>query len=171
MLDVETCVMEMTRQRVILVFVFPCANKAGQAAERFRIERQSFADFAGRGTAAIADDVGGHGCAEFAVTFIDMLDGALALISTGKIEIDVRPFAALFGEKAFKEKAHANRIYSGNAERVANGAVGGRSASLHENIVFVAETNDVPNDQEVAGKIEFFDERELAIDLLARFFV
>ena len=56
-------------------------------------------DFARGGASAISDDVGGHGGAVLAVALVDVLDDALALIAAGKIDIDVGPFAALFGEK------------------------------------------------------------------------
>ena len=48
----------------------------------------------------------------------------------GKIDIDVGPFAALFGEEAFEEEVHADGVDGGDAERVADGAVGGGAASL-----------------------------------------
>ena len=128
---------------------------------------QHFADVAHRRAAAISDDVGGHGGAQLAVALVDVLDGALALIAAGQIEIDVRPLAALFGKKALEEQFHVHRIDGRDAERIADRAVGGRSAALHQNVLAPAEVDDVPDDQEIAGQIEFFDERELAIDLAA----
>jgi len=95
------------------------------------------------------------------------LNGALALISAGKIEVDIGPFAAFFGEKSFEKQVHSDRVNGSNAQRVTHGAIGGRTAALHEDIVFAAEADDVPNDEEVAGKIEFFDQGQFAFDLLA----
>ena len=151
--------------------VFPGADEAGEAIQGFRIERQSLADFARGRAAAIGDDVGGHGRAQFSVAFVDILNGALALVAAGQIEIDVRPFAALFGEESFEEKIHADGIDRGDAERVADGAVGGRAAPLHENILLAAEADDVPDDQKIAGEIELFDQGEFAFDLAPRAFV
>ena len=99
------------------------------------------------------------------------MNGALALIAAREIEVDVRPFAALFGEKPLEEQIHAHRIDRGDAQRVADGAIGRRAAALHQNIFFAAEADDVPDDQEIAGEIEFFDQREFAVDLSARAFV
>ena len=161
----------MAFQRVVRIFVFPRAHQAGQAVQRFRVERQRLADFARRRTPAIGDDVGGHGRAQFSVALVNILNGALALIAAGQIEIDVRPFAALLGKKSLEEQIHADRIDGGNAQRIADRAVGRRTAPLHQNILLAAEANDVPNDQEIAGKIEFFDQRQFAFDLLARFLV
>ena len=101
------------------------------------------------------------------VALVDILDGALALIAAGKVEIDVRPFAALLGEKALEQQLHRDRVDGGDAERITDRAVGGRSAALHQNILAAAELDDVPDDQEIAGELEFLDERELAFDLAA----
>ena len=167
LLKIEAGVAELAVERVGRIFVFPRAHQAGKAIQRFRIERKRLADFARRRAAAIGDHVGGHGRAQFPVALVDVLNGALALIAAGKIEIDVRPFAALFGKKPLEEQVHADRIDGGDAQRVADRAVGRRAASLHQNIVLAAEANDVPDDQEIAGEVEFFDQRQFALDLLA----
>ncbi len=52
-------------------------------------------------------------------------------------------------------------------ERVANSAIGSRAAALHQNILLAAKSHDIPDDQEVAGQIEFLDQRQFALDLLA----
>ncbi len=95
------------------------------------------------------------------------MDGALALIAAGEIEIDVGPLAAFLGKKALEEQFHFDRIDGRDAERIADRAVGGRSTALHQNVLAAAEVDDVPNDQEIAGQVELFDEREFAIDLAA----
>ncbi len=133
--------------------------------QRFGIEAQRLADFARGGASAIGDDVGGHGRAEFAVALVDVLDDALALIAAGQVEIDVGPLAALFGQEALEEQFHADRIDRGDSERVADGAVGGRAASLDQNVLLAAEAHDVPDDEEVAGELELFDQRQFALDL------
>ena len=143
-------------ERVVGIAVFPRAHEAGEAIERFRIERERLADFARGRASAIGDDVRGHGRAQFSVALVDVLNGALALVAAGQIEIDVRPFAALFGKKSLEEQIHSHRIDGGDAERVADGAVGRRAAPLHQNILLAAEANDVPDDQEVAGEIRAF---------------
>src|SRR6185437_13114203 len=105
----------------------------------------------------IGDNVCRHGRAQFSVALVDILNGAFALIAARQIEIDVRPFAALLGEKPLKKKVHPDRINGGDAKRVADGAVGCRAASLNENILSAAEAHDVPNDQKISSEVEFFD--------------
>ncbi len=104
---------------------------------------------------------------KLSVALVDVLNGALALVAAGKIEIDVGPFAALFGKKALEEQVHADRIDGGDAERVADRAVGGRAAPLHQNVLLAAEAHDVPDDQEIAGEVELFDQGQFALDLPA----
>ena len=69
--------------------------------------------------------------------------------------------------KRSKSKFHADGIDGGDAERVADGAIGGRSAALHQNVLLAAEADQVPDDQEISFEIEFFDQRQFAFDLAA----
>src|ERR1019366_8660074 len=77
------------------------------------------------------------------------------------------PLAALFAEEAFEEKVHADGVDGGDFERVADGAIGGAAAALREDVVLFAEAHDVPDDEEVTGEMELFNEREFALDLKA----
>ena len=56
--------------------------------------------------------------------------------------------------KRSKSSSMRDRIDGGDAERVADGAVGGRAAALHEDAALAAEADDVPDDQEVAREVE-----------------
>ena len=82
-----------------------------------------------------------------------------------QVEVDVGPLAALLGEEALEEQLHADRVDGRDAERVADGAVGGRAAALAEDAALAAEADDVPDDQEVAGEVELLDEGELVLEL------
>ena len=130
----------------------PVAYQAGEAGELLVFEAERLAYFARRGTAAIADDVGGHGCAELAIALVDVLDDLLAVIAGGQIEIDVGPFAAVLAQEALEEQFHADRIDSGDFKRIADGGVGCRAAPLHQNAVLLAVAHDLPDDEKVAGK-------------------
>ena len=99
------------------------------------------------------------------VFLVDVLDDALAAIAARQIEVDVRPFAALFRQEPLEQQIHPDRIDGRDAEAVADGAVGRRAAPLHEDVLLPAVIDDVPDDQEVAGEIELLDEIELALDL------
>ncbi len=96
-----------------------------------------------------------------------MLDDALATVAARQIEVDVGPFTALFGQKSLEEQLHADRIDGRNPEAVADSTVGGRTPSLHEDVVLSAEIHDVPDDQEIAGKVQLFDQVQFARHLVA----
>ena len=143
----------------------------GEPVDLRRRRAQRLAHLARGAAAAIGDDVGGHRRAEPAVLLVDVLNDALAAVAARQIEIDVGPFAALFREEALEQQLHLDRIDGGDAEAVADGAVGGRAAALHEDVLLPAVVHDVPDDQEVAGEIELLDQIELARDLRARLVV
>ena len=163
--DVEAGLAKLALGGVLGVLPFPGAHQAGELFERGDFEAQRLADFARGGAAAIGDDVGGHGRAQLAEALVDVLDGVLALVAAGQVDIDIGPLAALFGEEALEEQVHADGVDGGDFERVADGAVGGRAAALRQNVVLFAEAHDVPHDQEVARQLELFDQRQFALDL------
>ena len=103
-----------------------------------------------------------------AVALVDILDHALALIAAGKIDIDVGPFAAFFGKKAFEEEIHADRVDRGDSERVTDGAVSRGATALAENPLLFCEANQIPDDQKVAAEPKLLDELEFAFNLMPR---
>ena len=132
------------------------------------VERQGLAHLARRAPAAIGNHVGRHRRAVLAVLLVDVLDHALAAIAARQVEIDVGPLAALLRQEPLEQQIHPDRIHRRDPEAVADGAVGGRAAPLHEDVLLPAEIDDVPDDEEIAGEIELLDEVQLARDLGAR---
>ena len=130
------------------------------------IEAQRLADLARCRLAAIGNDVGCHCGAQFAVTLIDVLDGLLALLFRGQIEIDVRPLSTALAQKTLEEQLHADRINGRDLECIADGGIGRTAAALDQNVVAFAELDDVPNDEEVSGKAKLCDQRQLMFHLL-----
>ena len=100
-----------------------------------------------------------------AVLLEDVLDGLLALVARGQVDVDVGPLAALLGEEALEEQSHRHGVDGGDAERITHGAVRGRAASLGEHRRLAGEARDVVHDQEVAGEVELLDDGELVLDL------
>src|SRR5207244_488066 len=128
---------------------FPRPHQAREAAQSVLIKTQRLTDLARRGATPIGNDVGSHGGAALSITLVNILDGALALIAAGQIEIDIRPFAALLGKKTLEEQTHFYGVYGRNPQRVANSAVSRRAAALHQNALLAAISNDVPHNQEI----------------------
>ena len=149
-------------QRVVGIDELELVHHPGQPIDLPFVEVERLADLARRALAAIGDDVGRHGGAVLAVLLVDVLDHALAAVAARQVEIDVGPLAALFRQEPLEQQLHADRIDGGDAEAVAHGAVGGRAAALHQDVLLPAEIDDVPDDQEVAGQLELLDQVELA---------
>jgi hypothetical protein len=149
------------------VVITPHGRDARDFVESGDIEAKNLARFARGEFSAIGDHVRGHRRAVLSVALVDVLDDALALVAAGKVDIDVGPLAALIGEKAFEQKIHADRVDRSDAERIADGAVGGGATALAQNSPLFGETDEIPYDQEIAAEPELVDELELALDLLA----
>ena len=146
--------------------------EARETIQRVVAEAEDFADFACRAAAAIGDDVGGHRRAALAVTPVDLLNDALAAFAAREIEIDVGPRRVAVGadatvaEKALEEEAVLERVDGGDAEHVADSAVGGAAAALDENVLLPRPCANIPDDQEIAGEFQARDELELLVELL-----
>src|SRR5215831_3655406 len=67
-----------------------------------------------------------------------------------------------------RKRSKSSSIPTGSTaviQRIAHGTVGRRAAALNENVLFTAKPNDVPDDQEITGQVQFFDQSQLALDL------
>src|SRR5499427_332737 len=156
----------MYEERIAGILVLPVADQRGETvAERGR-QSERLAHLSRRAPSAIGDDVGGHGRAQASVALVDVLDDLLAPITARQVEVDVGPLPALLGKEALEEQLHAHRIHRGDAQRVADRAIGGGAASLHQDVVMTAVLDQVPHDEEVAREVEAADELELVLDLM-----
>ncbi len=143
----------------------PGADVLGELIGLLEGEAEGLGHFARGGAVAVGDDVRGHRGAVDAVGFVDVLDDALALIARRQIGVDVRPLAALLGEKSFEEQIHLHRIDGGDAEGVADGAVRRGAAPLHEDFFALAKLDDVPDDEKVRRERPEADARVVPCDL------
>jgi len=162
---IEAGLTELAHVGIFGIAPFERMCQTAQPFERSNFESQRLADFARGGPSAVRDHVGGHRGAQFSEALVDVLDGALTLIAAGEIDIDIGPLAALLGEESLEQQFHADGIDGGDPERVTDRAIGGRTATLAEDVVLFAETHDVPNDEEIARQIELFDECQFTFHL------
>ena len=87
------------------------------------------------------------------VPFVDILEH-LFPVAMREVEIDVGRFLSVVAQESFEEQFEADRIDRRDAEAVADGGVGGRSASLAQDPFAACEAHDIPHDEEVAGESE-----------------
>ena len=137
---------ELLRQGVGGIDELELVHHLGQAIDLAFVQVERLPHFARRALAAIGDDVGGHRRAVLPVLLVDVLDHALAPIAARQVEIDVGPLAAFFRQEALEQQLHRHRIDGGDAEAVTDGAIGGRTAALHQDVLLPAEVDDVPDD-------------------------
>ena len=97
-----------------------------------RGEAEHLADLAHGAPRAVGDDVRRHRRAARRRSAGRRTGSPLPPVAAREIDVDVGPLAALLGEEALEEQLHADRIDRGDAERVADGAVGRRAAPLRE---------------------------------------
>ena len=114
--------------------------------------------------AAIGDLFADHRRMLASVALVHVLQHALAF-AMGEVDIDVGRLTPIFAEKTLEEQVHADRIDGRDAEAVADGGIGGRTATLAENAFATRIAHDVPHDQEVAGHVEPADHAQFVRDL------
>ena len=159
---------EVSCEDRLRILVAPVLHETRESVLHVGRKPEGLADLTRGAAAPVRDDVGGHPRPEPPVAPIHVLDHALAAIAARQIEVDVRPLAARLGEKPLKQQIHLHRIHRGDAERIADRAVGGRATALHEHLVAATELDDVPHDEEIAGEVEPADDLQLVRHLAAR---
>jgi hypothetical protein len=118
-----------------------------------------------RGARAVGDHVG-HLCgASTAVAAVDVLDRLLAAAGLD-VEVDVGVTVPGRGQETLEQQPVGHGVDVGDAEREADGRIGGRPPALAEDVGAAAELDDVVNDQEVAGEILLLDDLQFAFDHL-----
>src|SRR6185503_3589601 len=153
---------------VVGVDVLETPHEARETVDLGGRDAQGLADLTRGAAVAIGDDVRGHGGPTRAVALVYVLDHALAAVPARQVQVDVGPLVPPLGEEALEEQLHAHGVHGGDAEAVADGAVGGRAPALHEDALTAAEVHHVPDDEEVAGQVQLADQRELPLDLASR---
>ncbi len=123
MAHIETGDTELRFERVGLILVFKVADERRQALQRLSVKTEYLSHFTRGRASTICDDICGHRSTKLAISLINVLNRAFALIVAGKIEIDIGPLAALFGKESLEEQFHFHRIDGSDAERITNRAV------------------------------------------------
>ena len=81
------------------------------------------------------------------------------------VEIDIGRLSALLRYEALEEKPHTHRIDGGDPQAVANRRVGGRAASLTEDVLLSAVPHDLPHREEIPVVLEVLNDGELHFEL------
>src|SRR5689334_18125341 len=108
----------------------------GEAIDNTDRKIERFSDLTGGAPPAITDDVRGHSRTVPAVATINFLNHAFTPVTTGQIEVNIRPAFAPFAEEALKDEMIAHRIDRSNSEAITNRTIGRAAPPLHHDVVF-----------------------------------
>ncbi len=120
------------------------------------------ADLADRAPRAIMNDSGADRRTVLAVAAVDVLDHLLAPLVL-EIDVDVGRLVAVLRDEACEQELALVGVDLGDAEAVADRAVGGRAAPLAKDrlLQIAREGHHVVHGEEVAGVVELGDDGEL----------
>ena len=144
----------------------PPREHAGQPVDLRQVEAQRLADVADRALRPVRDERGGERRAVAAVLAVHVLHDLLAPLVL-EVDVDVGRLVPLAADEALEQHAHPRRVDLGDAERVADGRVGGRAAALAQDALRPRERDDVLDGEEVRLVIEFRDQGEFVLDQFA----
>ena len=83
-----------------------------------------------------------------------------------EIDVDIGRLVARVGDEALEKQVRARGIDLGDAERIADGGIGGRAAALVEDALLARIAHDVLDGEEKRRVFEPRDQLELVLDLL-----
>src|SRR5581483_3049684 len=153
-LGIDSALAQQRSKFIVLIAEFVNVIEPGEAIDLIGGKTQHLGGLANRTARAIRDYIGGHRGAAFTITLIDVLDDLFTLIAARQINIDIRPFAALFRQEALEQQLHLHRVDGGYTEGIANRGVRRRTPALRQDLIFATELYDIPHDQEVAGEAQ-----------------
>lgn len=88
---------------------------------------------------------------------VNVLDDGFAAITGREVNIDVRPGLPVFGEEALEEEAAFDGVDTCYADCVTDQRVGGGAPALAEDALRAGKADEIPDNEEVSGKLKFFD--------------
>src|SRR5690606_2939779 len=142
----------------------PVSERGAQTIDLLERKAEDLAHLTQGALAAVADHLRDHGGAVAAITGVDLLDDLFAPLVL-EVDVDVGGLGALGAHEALEQQIAARRIDRGDAERVADGAVGGAAAALAQDLAAPGDLDDLPGAQEIRRDPELLDQRELLFDL------
>ena len=145
-------------------FLRPAPDLGRQHLDQVFGQPQRLADVAQRALGPVAD----HGRAErrmvAAVGLEHPLHHDLAAFVL-EVDVDVGRLAAFLGDEALEQQIVALRIDRGDAEHVADRAVGGRPAALAQDVLGSREADDRVHGQEVRRILQPLDQPQFVLEL------
>src|SRR5947209_349403 len=117
-----------------VVDLVPPRHESGEPLHLFERQSKCLAHIAQRALASIRDHLADHRGALAAVALVDGLNHFFAPLVL-EVDVDIRWLATLAGEKPFEQQIAPRWIDGGDAEAVADSAIGRTPAPLAENVL------------------------------------
>ena len=111
----------------------------------------------------VRDDVRDLGGVTPTVLVVDILDDLFAPVGI-EVDVDVGLLFTCRRQEALERQIKTDRVNGGDAKRVADSGVCRGSPALAEDSPLLRVRDDVVHDEEVPGKAELLDDRELALE-------
>ena len=89
-------------------------------------------------------------------------DGLAPLVL--EIDIDIRRLAALLGDETLEQQVVALRVDGGDAQHVADGAIGGGAPALAQNPLAAGKAHDGIHRQKIRRVFQRLDQAELMLE-------
>jgi hypothetical protein len=112
----------------------PPRHGLGKLVDLIERQPERLADVAHRTARPVGMQRGGEGGTLAAVLVVDVLHDLFAPLVL-EVDVDIRRFVALPADETFEQHRHQRRIDFGDTEAITDGGIGGRAASLAENLL------------------------------------
>ena len=147
-----------------IIQLVPPATLGLQLLDGGRSQAQSLANIP-QCTLETVGDLGGRKPGALAAVFaVDVLDDFLASFVL-EVHIDIRRLIAFAGNKALEQQANLVRVNLGNKQAVTHHGVGGRTATLVQDVLAACMLDNVVNGEEVVLIPKLGDERQFGFYL------
>ena len=134
----------------------------GQPVDPIERKPQGLAHVADGRAGPIGDHLGRHPGPLASVLLVKILQNLFPTLVL-EVDVDVRRFVPLLADEPLEQEVDAVRIDRRHAQRVADGRVGRRAASLAQNPPTPGKPDQVPNGQKIGLVAKRFDQRKLVL--------
>ncbi len=126
---------------------------------------QRLSDIADSAARTVGDHGGGNGGALATVLGVDVLDDFFAPVVL-KVHVDVGRLVAGAADKALEQQIGMLGIDLGHAQAVTDRRIGGRAATLAQDVSAAGKAHDVMHGQKIHLVVEVCNQRQLVVHLL-----
>ena len=141
----------------------PARGHGEQPVDRVLAEPHGPAGVAQRAAHTVAHHRRGQSGPLPSVLAVDVLDHLLAAVVL-EVHVDIGHFVTLGGDEALEQQVDAVRVDGSDLQAVAHRRVGGRAASLAQDVLAAGGPDDVGHGEEIRGVLQLADKRQFVLE-------